>query len=324
MNHSHPRESFAIKHIAYFDRDVSRLVPDGFWDGALMEKSMEECKCGFCHEPTSKDDPFIYDGQRPLLRLRREALLSTTPSAGRDYFHRPYFWAHERCALYSPEVYLGSQGWFNVALALHRGKSLRCAGCKRNGATVGCFEWRCDRSFHVGCTRISTAELKAGTIFWCPAHDRIRGGVAGYEDLWTCDHCKVALPEGTQVYSCGQCIDYYNSYDLCVKCYEIGLEDGAESETIEGTKRENSGHWIHNHIRTAFFIRTIRPSYEGDGSIAKIRANSNLAIDRSMGPALCDLFSMDWTCTVLDIHGRAPRCIYAKITFCGLFLRGYT
>ncbi|KAJ2462557.1 hypothetical protein EV174_007096, partial [Coemansia sp. RSA 2320] len=46
------------------------------------------------------------------------------------------FWAHTDCARFSPEVLVTDAGvWYNVAAALRRARTIKCAACHRRGAS---------------------------------------------------------------------------------------------------------------------------------------------------------------------------------------------
>jgi hypothetical protein len=49
--------------------------------------------------------------------------------------------------------------------------SKKCAACKEKGATIGCFDGDCTKSFHVPCARKPINYFKKGVIFWCPGHE---------------------------------------------------------------------------------------------------------------------------------------------------------
>jgi hypothetical protein len=78
-------------------------------------------------------------------------------TAGKHHESEPAF-VHAECALWSPEVYTASQGprderivLRRVAEAIDRGSHIKCAGCRRTGATLGCVVAICQRSFHYPC-----------------------------------------------------------------------------------------------------------------------------------------------------------------------------
>lgn len=63
--------------------------------------------------------------------------------------------AHYHCLLWSPDVDVRSGGLMGVAKAITRGMSLKCHFCGRRGATLGCFNARCRRSYHLPCARLA-------------------------------------------------------------------------------------------------------------------------------------------------------------------------
>jgi hypothetical protein len=73
-------------------------------------------------------------------RTRSSAPLSTTTTK--------HLWVHENCAAYAPEVAEENGRWFNVVDAVKRGRKLKCTTCRQAGATVGCFNEKCQRSYH--------------------------------------------------------------------------------------------------------------------------------------------------------------------------------
>jgi len=47
----------------------------------------------------------------------------------------------------------------------------KCSKCKERGATIGCFEPKCTRSFHLPCTDKPLEHFEMGVIFYCPTHE---------------------------------------------------------------------------------------------------------------------------------------------------------
>jgi PHD-like zinc-binding domain len=41
--------------------------------------------------------------------------------------------------------------WYNAVKAKKRGKNIKCAGCGKLGATVGCYTAACKKSYHYPC-----------------------------------------------------------------------------------------------------------------------------------------------------------------------------
>jgi hypothetical protein len=65
--------------------------------------------------------------------------------------------------------------------AVKRGRSLKCAACGERGATVGCGEKRCSKSFHLRCAA-AHGLLQGETTFHCRKH-------ASWPDAVQCDRC---------------------------------------------------------------------------------------------------------------------------------------
>ncbi|KAF9351889.1 hypothetical protein BGX26_010172, partial [Mortierella sp. AD094] len=118
--------------------------------------------CAFCNDDGTSKDHFI--GPNPFLLASTNRYGSTK---------KRHFWAHDACARHSPEVIQGQDGtWYNVSMAMRRGRTVKCASCKEKGATIGCFDPKCGRSFHVPCTGKPMSHFEDGVIFWCPQHER--------------------------------------------------------------------------------------------------------------------------------------------------------
>lgn len=80
---------------------------------------------------------------------------------------------HEQCACSSPEVGNDDGRWYNIAKAIRRGRRMKCSICKRNGATVGCFNSSCNFTFHMPCamkTGWSFDKPEQGKMFYCQNH----------------------------------------------------------------------------------------------------------------------------------------------------------
>ncbi|KAH8094384.1 PHD-like zinc-binding domain containing protein [Aureococcus anophagefferens] len=94
-------------------------------------------------------------------------------------------WVHERCALYSAEVYgSADDGLHNVLAAVKRGRSLKCVSCKERGATVGCAVATCRKTFHLRCA-VAAGELydpSEAVNFLCNKHRKS-------EEAVQCDRC---------------------------------------------------------------------------------------------------------------------------------------
>ncbi|KAG0171140.1 hypothetical protein DFQ30_001412 [Apophysomyces sp. BC1015] len=147
------------------------------------------------------------------------------------------FWAHYACAKYSPEVFCTPEGkWYNVTLALRRGRGMRCHVCKEKGATIGCFDSKCSKSFHLPCAQKPISYFHNGVIFWCTTHEAYYNKKDTYVNIFNCDGCSKRL-EDESWFSCLQCASsYFSSFDLCSECFDKFPEDHAhDQEQFEET-----------------------------------------------------------------------------------------
>ncbi|KAJ2746554.1 hypothetical protein GGI20_001265 [Coemansia sp. BCRC 34301] len=175
-------------------------------DGAVIGRAdcaSSQPRCAFCGGDDACD-AFCGGGKLPFV-LAKDAV----------------FWAHDLCARHSPEVLVTEGGiWYNVAAALKRARTIKCAGCRKRGATVGCFHERCQRSYHVPCTGMTRAELSRGMLFWCSRH---RGSAGGAEAVVTvddgpvcCASCGRSLDHDLLWMACAEC----QGFSVCLTCYE--------------------------------------------------------------------------------------------------------
>jgi len=69
-------------------------------------------------------------------------------------------WVHTNCSIWSSEVWDSGRGQLRaVEKAKSRGAKLKCFGCGRNGASVGCAKANCSRNYHFLCA------IKCGAVF---------------------------------------------------------------------------------------------------------------------------------------------------------------
>ncbi|KAJ2517812.1 hypothetical protein GGI11_003050 [Coemansia sp. RSA 2049] len=191
-------------------------------------------RCAFCLEE-DPDTGGLLDGfieNRPLV-------LTTTHDSGK--IKRQRFWAHVSCAKYSPEVLLSEGGqWYNVAAALRRARTIKCAVCKRRGATVGCFHGRCQKSYHVACTGKPRSFFESGRMFWCSKHLSTAAGLLEHGNRNTsnsrlkpndidgeiaavpkCANCRHELTDDLMWMVCLECpSEALHQFNICLACYE--------------------------------------------------------------------------------------------------------
>ncbi|KAJ2848822.1 hypothetical protein IWW36_003056 [Coemansia brasiliensis] len=180
-------------------------------------------RCAFCGEDALYESGLLggFAGDHPFI-------LASTSEDGTLIRRR--FWAHDACARYSPEVLVSDSGkWFNVAAALRRGRTIKCAICKRRGATVGCFHGRCQKSYHVVCTQKPKEFFEQGFTFWCPRHSRIVSGGSRLgrdaldEEQHTarCANCNHELSGDLMWMTCLECPNEpKRQFNICLSCYD--------------------------------------------------------------------------------------------------------
>mmetsp|Transcript_25960 Transcript_25960/g.39290 ORF Transcript_25960/g.39290 Transcript_25960/m.39290 type:complete len:1246 (+) Transcript_25960:56-3793(+) len=85
---------------------------------------------------------------------------------------RDGLWVHASCALWSSEVYEAQSGGLinNIEKARSRGSQLKCFGCGRPGASVGCFRANCSRNYHFPCAKACGAVFTMDQQVFCELH----------------------------------------------------------------------------------------------------------------------------------------------------------
>ncbi|KAI8320186.1 hypothetical protein GQ54DRAFT_334987 [Martensiomyces pterosporus] len=209
---------------------------DGSADGAdgrsakTASQKLAECipRCAFCGDEDPNDKELGgFASSRPFI------LTSHTEDGA---VKRRRFWTHYACAKYSPEVLVSESGqWYNVAAALKRARTIKCAGCKQRGATIGCFHDRCQKSYHVACTGKPISYFEDGCIFWCRRHARDGaqpkgrdGETPGNSKAYsvsnaapTCATCSRELAGDLMWMVCLECpSEPLQQFNICLTCYE--------------------------------------------------------------------------------------------------------
>ena len=78
---------------------------------------------------------------------------------------------HNNCAEASAEVEVADGKWQHVVKAVNRGLQIECFFCEQTGATIGCQEPQCNRSFHFACASRTGWDFGAlGKEFLCENH----------------------------------------------------------------------------------------------------------------------------------------------------------
>jgi hypothetical protein len=111
---------------------------------------------------------------------------------------RDGLWVHASCALWSSEVYEAATGGeiHSMEKARSRGSQLKCFGCGRHGATVGCSRQNCSNNYHFPCAKACGAVFTASKGMFCAAHTAFATEVLAKESF---EHMKTLTiaPEKT-------------------------------------------------------------------------------------------------------------------------------
>ncbi|CAJ0649176.1 3157_t:CDS:10 [Entrophospora sp. SA101] len=355
--HEHPRCSFAVQSIidddaikmsskgeviSTFDKDtcdttyteenleiLNSNIPIENDMGYLYLKAWSSRKiCCFCND----DDPnqlgnFI--GPYPFI-----ANIYT-----RHGERQKRFWSHYACAKYSPEVYVTKNNeWYNVTIAWKRGRSMKCAKCKERGATIGCFDPKCAKSYHLACTEKPLSHFEMGVIFYCPTHESRYAQTEYYNEVYRCDVCSCEL-QADKWWTCKPCESkFFTSFDLCqqnslpsrgkgskIQCSYCWAEESPRwrkgyngvlmcEECFESVLINNNNASDMQHLETNQYITSsedyiYRPYLTrticSDKNFDDLESHA-LYLD-SYEPAENQLFSLTFDSSYFDIPGRAPR-----------------
>jgi hypothetical protein len=102
------------------------------------------------------------------------------------------YWVHSLCALWSSETWESPEdGSINaVDKAKTRGAQLRCFGCGRHGATVGCNKNNCPLNYHFPCAKVCGAVFTATQQMYCSSHASYATGILQRE---SCEFMKTLM-----------------------------------------------------------------------------------------------------------------------------------
>lgn len=158
--------------------------------GAGMEGEWKDPReCCLCHLCGDDDAGF----------LERVESVDTTDERGHFGLGRLLpmpdgYWVHTSCALWSSEVYEAPDDGLIHAVekARARGGQLKCFGCGRSGATVGCNKSNCSFNFHFPCAKASGCVFTSNQHVYCSSH---KGGVTGILDKESFELMKALIVE---------------------------------------------------------------------------------------------------------------------------------
>ncbi len=81
-------------------------------------------------------------------------------------------WVHANCAVWSSEVWETPNGGYlnDVSKARGRSSKLKCFGCGRSGATLGCHKGNCVKNYHFACARACGVVFMENHKLYCRDH----------------------------------------------------------------------------------------------------------------------------------------------------------
>ena len=166
------------------------------------------------------------------------------------------YWVHASCALWSSEVFeTPNDGMLHaVEKARGRGAQLKCFGCGRSGATVGCCKSNCAFNYHLPCVKACGATFTEGQQVFCANHKPSADGVLRQESFEIMKALFVAPEKKTEKDSTENI-----ELDLCSRVGALVVHSLGEIEqNCDGFHSEN---YITppGYMATRIFWSTIRP-----------------------------------------------------------------
>lgn len=142
------------------------------------------CLCRTFGDDDGDSGPVYFaENENPVARMGR--LLPMNDS----------LWVHASCAIWSSEVYEAPTGGTLHAIekARSRASQLKCFGCGRNGASVGCFKTNCSRNYHFPCAKACGAVFTEKQEMYCAEHRSCASDLLTTESVEHMKTLKVAM-----------------------------------------------------------------------------------------------------------------------------------
>mmetsp|Transcript_19405 Transcript_19405/g.48327 ORF Transcript_19405/g.48327 Transcript_19405/m.48327 type:complete len:1968 (+) Transcript_19405:387-6290(+) len=142
------------------------------WNHILKEVDMTQkwsdprecCLCHLCGD----DDAGLADD---IQKQKNERNKPNIARLGRLLPMGDGLWVHTACALWSSETWEAKGGCVTaMEKARSRGAQLRCFGCGRPGATVGCIKPNCSHNYHFPCAFATGAVFTSSKQVLCADH----------------------------------------------------------------------------------------------------------------------------------------------------------
>ena len=168
------------------------------------------------------------------------------------------YWVHSSCALWSSEVWEAQEDGLVHAVekARSRGAQLKCFGCGRHGATVGCSKSNCPYNYHFACANASGAVFTLNQHMYCASHSACavqRLPKASFEPMKTLIIAPEKKPGAEKDAADG------TDDDLCSRVGSLVVHSLGKIE--EGEDGFHSENYItpHGYFATRIFWSTVQP-----------------------------------------------------------------
>lgn len=189
-----------------------------------------EVFCAFCKGSSLKDDEYIND---------LGSFYGPFKSEGKDYF------CHERCAIWSPDVYLDMDNRLkNIGKEIKRARKCLCNYCGTSGAGLGCLVKNCRKTYHFKCSLQEDLDClldcKAFTLYCSEHKDQAPQGLEReelvYEKIF-CNRCGSG-DDDEKLVICEGCFQSCHVYCMREKMEEVPEEDWFCDACVAGNNNE--------------------------------------------------------------------------------------
>lgn len=202
----------------------------------------ECCLCHLCGDDDAGfPEPTTHEAQRSFVALGRLLPMSDGN------------WVHTSCALWSSEVWEAPDDGLVHAVekARGRGAQLKCFGCGRSGATVGCNKGNCPFNYHFPCAKASGCVFSSNQEVFCASHKSAATSRLAKESI---EHMKALLvaPEKKDPSETAEA-------DLCSRVGSLVVHSlGPIESEVDGFHSEN---YItpHGYVSSRIFWSARRP-----------------------------------------------------------------
>ncbi|XP_073038112.1 protein BREAST CANCER SUSCEPTIBILITY 1 homolog isoform X1 [Primulina eburnea] len=121
----------------------------------------DKIRCCFCQSSEESE------ASGAMVKYYNGKVVTDSQTASSKIIH-----VHKNCTEWAPNVYFEGDDVINLDAELSRSNRIRCCCCGNKGASLGCYEKTCRKSFHVPCARL-TPECRwdyENFVMLCPLH----------------------------------------------------------------------------------------------------------------------------------------------------------